>query len=166
MRTFQVLQSRQELLDSNLQVTFALRQLLAQVHEIAIQNKIQQVRPVVQPRLRQTFPYDLKVGLAGKVNITEGVIRARFRNGVWDPPALMEPGEVYEFTIDLQVTSNVFLRGHRIRLDVTSSNFPLWDRNLNTGNDPATDTEMRAADQTVCHDAARPSHLPVPVIPA
>jgi putative CocE/NonD family hydrolase len=99
-------------------------------------------------------------------NVTEGVIRARFREDVWGGPRLMQPGEVYLFTIDLQATSMVFRAGHRIRLQVTSSNFPLWDRNLNTGNDPATDTEMRVAHQTIYHDAARPSHLVLPVIPA
>ena len=98
------------------------------------------------------------------INLTEGVIRARFRENVWGAPKLLEPGAVYEFTVDLQVTSNVFLRGHRIRLQVTSSNFPLWDRNLNTGNDPATDTEMTVAHQTLYHDAARPSHLVLPIV--
>ena len=98
------------------------------------------------------------------MNITEGVIRARFREDVWGPPKLMEPGTVYAFTVDLQVTSNVFKKGHRIRLDITSSNFPLWDRNLNTGNDPGTDTTMMVAQQTIHHDAARPSHLVLPVV--
>jgi hypothetical protein len=63
-------------------------------------------------------------------------------------------------------TSNVFKAGHRIRVDLTSSNFPLWDRNLNTGNDPATDTDMQVAHQTIYHDADHPSHLVLPVIPA
>jgi hypothetical protein len=99
------------------------------------------------------------------MNITEGVIRARFREDVWGAPKLMEPGTVYQFTIDLQVTSNVFKAGHRLRLLITSSNFPLWDRNLNTGNDPATDTQMAVARQTIFHDAERPSHIVLPVIP-
>jgi putative CocE/NonD family hydrolase len=100
------------------------------------------------------------------MNIAEGVLRARFRERRWEAPRLMKPGTVYEFPIDLQATSNVFRRGHHIRLDIGSSNFPLWDRNLNTGNDPATDTEMRRARQTIHHDAAHPSHLILPVIPA
>jgi putative CocE/NonD family hydrolase len=95
--------------------------------------------------------------------ITEGVIRARFREDVWGVPVLMEPGTIYPFTIDLQVTSNVFMAGHRLRLDITSSNFPLWDRNLNTGNDPATDTEMQTARQTIYHDAEHPSCVVLPV---
>ncbi len=98
------------------------------------------------------------------INITEGVIRARFREDVWGKPKLLAPDIVYEFTIDLQVTSNVFRKGHRIRIDITSSNFPLWDRNLNTGNDPGTDTAMIVAHQTIYHDRARPSHIVLPVV--
>ncbi|NKY54600.1 CocE/NonD family hydrolase [Nocardia flavorosea] len=71
------------------------------------------------------------------------------------------PGEPGEYEIDLWSTSNVFLAGHRIRVQITSSNFPRWDRNLNTG-DPAT---MRPAQQTIFHDAARPSHVILPVVP-
>lgn len=98
------------------------------------------------------------------MNITEGVLRARFREDVWGEPKLLQPGAVYLFALDLQVTSNVFKAGHRIRVDVTSSNFPLWDRNLNTGNDPATDTQMAVAHQTIYHGAERPSHIVLPVI--
>ncbi|MHB9132553.1 MAG: CocE/NonD family hydrolase [Armatimonadota bacterium] len=98
------------------------------------------------------------------MNLTEGVIRARFREDVWGEPKLMQPEDIYLFTIDLQVTSNVFKAGHRLRVDITSSNFPLWDRNLNTGNDPATDTEMAVAQQTIYHDAEHPSHIVLPVI--
>lgn len=97
------------------------------------------------------------------IQITEGVIRARFRDDVWGEPTLLEPGKAYEFTIDMQITSNVFRRGHRIRLHITSSNFPLWDRNLNTGHDPATDTEMRVAEQTIFHDPERASHVALPM---
>ena len=100
------------------------------------------------------------------INITEGVIRARFRGGVWSPPQPLEPGQVCEFVIDLQATSNVFRRGHRLRLDVTSSCFPLWDRNLNTGEDPGTATRMEVACQTIHHGRTRPSRLTLPVIPA
>jgi putative CocE/NonD family hydrolase len=99
------------------------------------------------------------------MNITEGCIRARFRDGVWDAPKLMEPGETYEFSIDLTVTANVFKAGHRIRLQITSSNFPLLDRNLNTGNDPATDTAMQIAHQTIYHDRERPSGIRLPIVP-
>jgi len=99
------------------------------------------------------------------INITEGVVRARYRRGAGARPELIEPGAVMEYTIDLQVTSNVFLKGHAIRLEVTSSNFPLWDRNLNTGENPNTSSTMQIARQAIWHDAAHPSHLVLPVIP-
>jgi putative CocE/NonD family hydrolase len=98
------------------------------------------------------------------INITEGVIRARYREDVWGQPRLLEPHRVYEYTIDLQVTSALFLAGHRIRVDITSSSFPLWDRNLNTGNDPATDTTMAVAEQAIHHSAAYPSHIVLPLV--
>jgi putative CocE/NonD family hydrolase len=100
------------------------------------------------------------------MNITEGILRARFREDVWGEPRLLVPGRVYRFIIDPQATSNVFKRGHRLRLQVTSSGFPLWDRNLNTGNDPATDTRPQVAEQAIYHDREHPSHVLLPVIPA
>ena len=99
------------------------------------------------------------------INIAEGVIRARFREDVWGTPKLLEPGQTCAYTIDLQVTANLFAKGHRIRLQITSSNFPLWDRNLNSGRDPATDTEIRIAEQIIHHDRAHPSCLRLPVVP-
>ena len=99
------------------------------------------------------------------INITEGVIRARFRKRRWETPELISSGEALQYTIELHPTSNVFKKGHRIRLNLTSSNFPLWDRNLNTGNPPATDTEMRIAEQTIYHDRLRASHVLLPVVP-
>jgi hypothetical protein len=98
------------------------------------------------------------------INICEGLRRARFRDSN-ESPALIEPGEVYEYTIDMWETSNVFKAGHRIRVDLTSSNFPRFDRNPNTGNRPGMDAEMQVADQTIFHDARRPSHINLPVIP-
>ena len=98
-------------------------------------------------------------------NLTEGIIRARFRESIWEPPKLLEPGKIYEYTIDLLPTSNVFRKGHSIRVHVTSSDFPLYDRNPNTGNEQFMDAEMQIADQAIFHDAERPSHIVLPVIP-
>lgn len=101
------------------------------------------------------------------INITEGVLRARFRKKeYWEKPQLITPGTIYEYTIDLQATSNVFKRGHRFRLDITSSSYPLWDRNLNTGNLPWLDTDMKKAEQTIHHDKKNSSYLILPVIPS
>ena len=97
--------------------------------------------------------------------LCEGICRARFRNGT-DSPEMMTPGETYEFKIDMWDTSNVFKAGHRIRLEVSSSNFPRYNRNLNTGNPIETDTEIRVAHQTVFHDAAHLSHVLLPIISA
>jgi putative CocE/NonD family hydrolase len=72
---------------------------------------------------------------------------------------------VYEYTIDMWATSHVFLPGHRVRLEISSSDFPRFDRNLNTGEDPSTGTTMAAARQTIHHTAQFPSHLVLPVIP-
>lgn len=96
-------------------------------------------------------------------NLTDGILRARYRNGL--PPEFLEPHRAYEFVIDLWATANVFRAGHRLRVDITSSNFPRWDRNPNTGAPIGMDTEMRAARQTIWHTAAHPSHIVLPVIP-
>jgi len=99
-------------------------------------------------------------------NLTEGIIRARFRESIWNPPKLLKPGEIYKYIIDLQPTSNVFKRGHSLRVHITSSGFPLWDRNPNTGNKQGMDAEMIVADQTIYHDMVHPSHIILPVIPS
>ena len=96
--------------------------------------------------------------------IIDGMVRARFRNG-FDAERLLEPGETVEYDIDLWHTAHVFLPGHRLRVEVTSSAFPKYDRNLNTGEPLATSTRMEVAHQTVHHDAARPSHVLLPVVP-
>lgn len=97
--------------------------------------------------------------------LTEGILRARYRNSFTDPE-LMEPGTVYELRLNLWATSNVFLPGHRIRLEVSSSNFPRFDRNSNTGGIIANETrdQYQPAINRIYHDTAHPSHLILPII--
>ena len=97
-------------------------------------------------------------------NVAEGIVRARYRESL-SRPKLLEAGTTYEFTIDLIGTSNVFLKGHRIRVDVTSSHFPQFDRNPNTGEPFGMSARVRVANQTIRHSAAQPSHILLPVIP-
>jgi putative CocE/NonD family hydrolase len=97
-------------------------------------------------------------------NIQDGIIRARFREGC-DAERPIQPGEAYEYIIDLGATSNVFKAGHRIRLEISSSNFPRFDRNPNTGGPLAEETVLRTALQTILHDAGHPSHILLPIIP-
>ncbi len=98
--------------------------------------------------------------------LTDGIIRARYRNFArGEAPSLIEPGRAYEYEIDLWSTSNVFKAGHRIRLDVTSSGFPRWDRNPNTGHDFGVDIELAVAHQTILHDRDHPSYIVLPVVP-
>jgi putative CocE/NonD family hydrolase len=96
-------------------------------------------------------------------NICEGIVRARYRTS-WSEPELMQAGQIYELSIDLQVTSNVFRRGHAIGLDISSSNFPRYDRNLNTGLNNNTSSEVRVARQTIYHDAHYPSAIVLPIV--
>jgi putative CocE/NonD family hydrolase len=98
------------------------------------------------------------------MTLTDGVTRLRYREGVDAPAGLVEPGRVYEITIDLWATAVTFQSGHRVRLDVTSSNFPRWERNPNTGEDAAVATRWRVARQTVLHDADHPSRVTLPVL--
>jgi putative CocE/NonD family hydrolase len=99
------------------------------------------------------------------INLCDGVIRMRYREGL-STPKLMEPGRIYEADIDMAVTSNVFLAGHRIRVDISSSNFPRYDRNSNTGGFIAREAEkdMIAALNTVHHGPLHPSRLILPII--
>jgi uncharacterized protein len=98
--------------------------------------------------------------------MTEGIIRARYRGGVdGDTVELLEPGEVAEYRIRCYPTANVFGRGPRLRLDVTSSSFPRFSRNLNTGEDVGTGTRMEVAQQTVLHTDRYRSRVVLPVIP-
>jgi putative CocE/NonD family hydrolase len=97
-------------------------------------------------------------------NLTEGILRARYRESTSVAKPIV-PGKVYEYKIDLWSTSNVFLKGHRIRLEVSGSNFPRFDRNLNTGKDPGTDAIIVKATNTIYHDNLHPTALVLPVVP-
>jgi putative CocE/NonD family hydrolase len=97
--------------------------------------------------------------------LCDGLVRARFRNGM-DKPELITPNEIYEYQIDCWYTSQVFKAGHSIRLEISSSAFPKYDRNHNTGNPLGTDTEFNVAEQTIYHDAEHPSCVTLPIIPA
>jgi putative CocE/NonD family hydrolase len=100
-------------------------------------------------------------GLARDVSL--GMVRARYRNGL-DKPKLIQPGEVVKYTIRMNPTSNAFLPGHRIRLDITSSDFPNYDRNHNTAADQNADAELVTAEQTIHHGGAHATRIILPVI--
>jgi putative CocE/NonD family hydrolase len=97
------------------------------------------------------------------INVAEGILRARFHRGL-DKMELLEANRRYEFTIDMRGTANVFLPGHRIRVDVTSSNFPQYDRNPNTGEDLGASDQLRTAQQTVFHGGEARSHILLPLV--
>jgi hypothetical protein len=97
------------------------------------------------------------------INLTEGILRAKYRESTREAKPIV-PGQVYEYKIDMWSTSDVFLKGHRIRLEVSSSNFPRFDRNLNTGKDASTDNKFVKATNTILHDASHPSALILPVV--
>jgi len=100
------------------------------------------------------------------LGVTDGIVRARYRDGS-GRAAPITPGQVYQYTIDLIATSQVFKAGHRVRVDVASSNFPCFDRNPGNGAPAATatETDFVVAEQTVYHDSRHPSYITLPVIP-
>jgi uncharacterized protein len=105
-------------------------------------------------------------------NLTEGILRARYRESA-EAPTMITPGQVYKFTIDAWATSNVFKKGHALRLEISSSNFPRFDRNLNTGDqrlknsdDGKSNQILATAANVILHDAEHPSALILPVVPA
>jgi putative CocE/NonD family hydrolase len=99
------------------------------------------------------------------INLTEGLLRVRYRDS-WAQPAPMIPGEVYEITIELFPVANLFCTGHRLRLDISSSNFPHFDVNPNSSEPEGEWQHPRIARNRVFVEATRPSHILLPVIPA
>jgi putative CocE/NonD family hydrolase len=96
-------------------------------------------------------------------NLTEGIVRARYRDSQ-EHASLMNPNQIYKFSIDMWATSNVFKKGHRVRLEISSSNFPRFDRNMNNGEDSAAGRKAIPATNVIYHDAEHPSVLIVPVV--
>lgn len=97
-------------------------------------------------------------------NLCDGIIRARYRDSFTNL-TLIEPGKVIRYEIDLWVTSNLFKTGDRVRVEISSSNFPRFDRNPNTGHDFGADADLAKAEQTILHDREHPSHIVLPIIP-
>lgn len=97
-------------------------------------------------------------------NVTMGILRARYRNGIFKAQELLTPGAVEQYNLELMPTSYTFKKGHRIRLYLSSSNFPLWDRNPNTGGEIHLETNTQVARQTIYHDSFHPSHLVLPIV--
>ena len=98
-------------------------------------------------------------------NLCDGILRLRYRDGL-HVSRLAKPRQVYPITIQAGVTSNVFRAGHRIRVEISSSNFPRFDRNPNTGRSIADERNLQVASQTVYHGKDRPSHVVLPIVPA
>ena len=92
------------------------------------------------------------------MNLTDAILRARYRNSP-EHPEMLTSGEVYEFKIDVGFTDNVFLKDHRLRLEISSSSFPAFSRNTNTGNQPEKDAQFKVAHQTVVHGPSHASYL-------
>ncbi len=116
-------------------------------------------------KLVDVYPpnHDFPTGI--DLNVADSIVRARYRNSL-EHAELMKPGEVYPLTIEMYPTSLVFAKGHRIRVDISSSNFPRFDVNPNTGEPLDDNRRWAVAVNTIYHDAEHPSHIMLPVVPA
>jgi predicted acyl esterase len=99
-----------------------------------------------------------------QLNVGDSIMRARYRDSL-ERASLMKPGKVYQFTIEMYPTSLVFKRGHRIRLDISSSNFPRFDVNPNTGEPLEQQRQWAVAENSIYHDGDHPTHIVLPIIP-
>jgi putative CocE/NonD family hydrolase len=115
-------------------------------------------------KLVDVYPPSADYPTGFEMNITDGILRTRYREQP-DRQVFMEPGKVYEVEVTPFPTANVFKKGHRIRVDIASSNFPRFDVNPNTGEPLGLNRRSIKADNTIYHDAARPSHIVLPVVP-
>ena len=116
-------------------------------------------------KLVDVYPPSTDFPAGVSLNIADSIVRARYRYSL-EKAELLKPGQPYEFTIEMYPTSIVFKRGHRIRLDISSSNFPRFDVNPNTGEPLNNNRRWQIADNTIYLDAKHPSHIVLPVIPA
>jgi putative CocE/NonD family hydrolase len=115
-------------------------------------------------KLVDVYPPSLDFPTGFDMNLTDDILRARYRNSP-DRQELMQPGTVYEFVIQPFPTGNVFKRGHRIRVDISSSNYPRFDINPNTGEPLGKHRRMIEATNTIHHSATYPSHIVLPLVP-
>jgi putative CocE/NonD family hydrolase len=115
-------------------------------------------------KLIDVYPPSIDYPDGYAMNLVDSIMRCRYRES-WEREVTMTPGQVYEITISLPPISNLFGIGHRIRLDVSSSNFPRFDLNPNTGEPMGRHTHTLVAHNGVHLDAAHPSHITVPVVP-
>ncbi len=111
-------------------------------------------------RIQDVYPDGRAANLGCRIN--GAVLRARFRQG-YEKEVLLTPGKPEKYRINIYHIGHAFLKGHRIRLHITSSSFPAIAPNQNTGNPVATDTEWRTANQTIYHDTTYPSVVILPV---
>jgi putative CocE/NonD family hydrolase len=114
-------------------------------------------------KLLDVYPPNADYPHGYAMNLTDGILRCRYRDA-WERPSLLTPGQVYRIKVSAFPTSNLFKRGHRIRLDVSSSNFPHFDLNLNTGAPEGGGREMRVASNRVFVDKEHASHVVLPLI--
>ena len=117
-------------------------------------------------KLIDEIPPNPDYPLGFDLNIGDSILRLRYREGLDHQAAPLKPDEIVPITITLYPTSNAFKQGHRIRLDISSSNYPRFDVNPNTGDPQGDYRRIVPADNTVYHDAAHPSQLILPVISA
>jgi hypothetical protein len=115
-------------------------------------------------KLVDVYPPNADFPFGVDLNVADSIVRARYRGGP-GKAELLQPGQPYEFTIEMYPTSLVFKRGHRIRLDISSSNFPRFDVNPNTGEGLNNHRRWRIAENSVYHDPQRASHIVLPIIP-
>jgi putative CocE/NonD family hydrolase len=118
----------------------------------------------VTAKLIDVYPPSADYPHGFAMNLTEGLLRVRYRDS-WERPVPIVPGEVYAITIELFPVANLFCRGHQLRLDISSSNFPHFDVNPNSGEPEGSWQQPRIARNRVFAEAKRPSHILLPVIP-
>jgi len=113
-------------------------------------------------KLIDQYPSSTNYPAGCALNLTDSIIRLRFRNG-FDQEELAEPGEVYEVAFEMYPSANRFVKGHCIRVDISSSNYPRFEVNPNTGGPLGVDRHLRVAENALYHDTSRPSHIALPV---
>jgi putative CocE/NonD family hydrolase len=116
-------------------------------------------------KLIDVYPASADYPQGFAMNLTDGILRLRYRAS-WEAPSMLEPGKVVPITVTAFPTANLFKKGHRIRIDISSSNFPRFDVNPNTGAPQGKGLTRQTARNTVYMDRQRPSHAVLPIIPS